>query len=80
MLAKMSVLVAYVDLALEAEVMSSNSVAGKACVLCDAANTLEEKIMVLKSVAGKTCIWCVVAAMAALTLLTVTWTVILFSS
>jgi hypothetical protein len=38
-----------------------------------------EKVMSLKSVVGNTCVWCVAAAMAALTLLAVTWTVILVS-
>ena len=52
----------------------------KTCVWCAAATTLEEKIMSIKSVAGKTCILCVGAAMAALTLLAVTWTVILVSN
>jgi hypothetical protein len=36
--------------------------------------------MGLKSVAGKTCTLCVAAVMAALTLLAVTWTVILVSN
>ena len=36
--------------------------------------------MSIKSVVGKTCIWCVAATMAALTLLAVTWTVILVGS
>lgn len=36
--------------------------------------------MNLKSVLGKTCVWCVAAAMAGLTLLAVTWTVILVSN
>ena len=36
--------------------------------------------MSVKSVVGKTCVWCVAATMAALTLLAVTWTVILFGS
>jgi len=36
--------------------------------------------MSLKSVAGKTCVWCVAATMVALTLLAVTWTVILISN
>jgi hypothetical protein len=44
------------------------------------ATTLEEKITVLKSIAGKTCVLCVAATMAALTLLAVTWTVILVSN
>jgi len=60
--------------------MSLKSVAGKTCVWCVAAATLEEKIMGLKSAAGKICVWCVAAAMAALTLLAVTWTVILVSN
>jgi len=37
-------------------------------------------IMSLKSVAGKTCVWCVAATIAGLTLLAVTWTVILVSN
>jgi len=60
--------------------MSLKSVADKTCVWCVAAATLEEKIMGLKSVAGKTCVLCVAAVMAALTLLAVTWTVILVSN
>jgi hypothetical protein len=36
--------------------------------------------MSIKSVVGKTCVWCVAATMAALTLLAVTWTVILVGS
>ena len=36
--------------------------------------------MSLKSVAGKTCTWCVAIAIAALTLLAITWTMILFSN
>ena len=60
--------------------MSLKSVEEKACVWCVAAATLEEKIMGLKSAAGKICVWCVAAAMAALTLLAVTWTVILVSN
>jgi hypothetical protein len=36
--------------------------------------------MSLKSAVGKTCVWCVAAAVAALTLLAVTWTVILVSN
>jgi hypothetical protein len=80
MLAKISALVAYLDLAPEVEVMSSKSVAGNSCVWCDVATTLEEKITVLKSIAGKTCVLCVAATMAALTLLAVTWTVILVSN
>lgn len=57
--------------------MSVEPVTEKSCFWCDAATTLEEKIMGIKSVAGKTCILCVAAVMAALTLLAVTWTVIL---
>jgi hypothetical protein len=38
---------------------------------------MEEETMSFKSVFGKTCVWCVVAATAALSLLMVTWTVIL---
>jgi hypothetical protein len=60
--------------------MSVKSAAGKTCFWCVAATTLEEKIMSLKSIAGKTCTLCVAAAMAALTLLAVTWTVILVSN
>jgi len=60
--------------------MSVEPVADKTCFWCVAATTLEEKIMSIKSVAGKTCILCVAAAMAALTLLAVTWTVILVSN
>ena len=60
--------------------MSLKSVADKTCVWCVAAAALEEKIMGLKSVAGKTCVLCVAAVMAALTLLAVTWTVILVSN
>ena len=60
--------------------MSSKSVAEKTCVLCVAATTLEEKLAGLKAVVGKTCVWCVAAVMAALTLLAVTWTVILVSA
>ena len=60
--------------------MSSKSVADKTCVWCVAAATLEEKIMGLKSVVGKTCIWCVASTMAVLTLLAVTWMVILVSN
>ena len=60
--------------------MSLKSVADKTCVWCVAAATLEEKIMGLKSVAGKTCVLCVAAVMAALTLLAVTWTVILVNN
>jgi len=80
MLAKIPKLVAYLDLAPEAEVMSSKSVASNPCVWCDVATTLEEKITGLKSVAVKTCVLCVAAAMAALALLAVTWTVILVSN
>ena len=36
--------------------------------------------MSLQSVTGKTCFWCVVATMAALTLLAVTWTAILVNN
>ena len=36
--------------------------------------------MSLKAVEEKTCFWCVAAVMAALTLLAVTWTVILVSN
>jgi len=36
--------------------------------------------MSFKSAVGKTCIWCVAAAVAAPTLLAVTWTVILVSN
>ena len=36
--------------------------------------------MSLLSVVGKTCFWCVAATMAALTLLAVTWSVILVSN
>ena len=36
--------------------------------------------MSLKSVVGKTCVWCVAIIMAALTLLAVTWTVIILSN
>jgi hypothetical protein len=61
-------------------IMSSKSVAGNTCVWCDVAATLEEKITGLKSVACKTCVLCVAAVMAALTLLAVTWTVILVSN
>ena len=39
-----------------------------------------EKIMSLKSATGKTCVWCVAIVIASLTLLAVTWTVILFSN
>lgn len=60
--------------------MSLKSVEENACVWCVAAATLEEKITGLKSVVGKTCILCVAAAMAALTFLAVTWTVILVSN
>jgi hypothetical protein len=73
-------LLTYLDLASEAEIMSSKSVAGDPCVWCDVATTLEEKITGLTSVVGKTCILCVAAAIAALTLLAVTWTVILVSN
>ena len=80
MLAKVHLLVACLDFVQregEWAVMSLNSVAGKTCVWCVASTTLEEKIKGIKSVAGKTCAWCVAATMAALTLLAVTWTVIL---
>ena len=60
--------------------MSLKSVEEKACVWCVAAATLEEKIMGLKSIVGKTCILCVATAMAALTFLAFTWTVILVSN
>jgi len=60
--------------------MSEKPLGEKACFWCEAATTLEEKIMGVKSVAGKTCILCVAAVMAALTLLAVTWTVILVSN
>ena len=36
--------------------------------------------MSVKSVVGNACTWCAVAAMGALTLLAVTWTVILISN
>ena len=36
--------------------------------------------MSLKSVAGNTCLWCAAIAMTVLTLLMVTWTVILVSN
>ena len=36
--------------------------------------------MSLKSTTGKTCCWCVVAVIVALTLLALTWTVILASN
>ena len=36
--------------------------------------------MSLKTAVGKTCVWCVAITVAALTLLAVTWTVILVSS
>jgi len=36
--------------------------------------------MSLKSVVGNTCTWCALAAMGALTLLTLTWSVILISN
>jgi len=36
--------------------------------------------MSIKSVVGKTCIWCVAAAIAALSLLAVTWMVIIVSN
>ena len=39
-----------------------------------------EKFMNLQSVVGKACFWCVAATMAVLTLLAVTWTVILVSN
>ena len=80
MLAKVPWLVAYLDLVPEVEIMSSQSVAGNTCVWCDVATTPEEKITGLKSVVVKTCVLCVAAAMAALTLLAVTWTVILVSN
>jgi hypothetical protein len=80
MLTKIFALLTYLDLASEEEVMSSKSVAGDTCVWCDVATTLEEKITGLTSVVGKTCILCVAAAIAALTLLAVTWTVILVSN
>jgi hypothetical protein len=38
---------------------------------------VEENNMNFKSVVGKTCVWCVAAVMAALTLLAVSWVVIL---
>ena len=60
--------------------MSSKSVAGNSCAWCDVATSLEEKITDLKSIAGKICVLCVAATMAALTLLAVTWMVILFSN
>ena len=60
--------------------MSLNSVAGSTCVWCVAATTLEKNIMGLRSVVGKICVLCVAATMAALTLLAVTWTVILVSN
>jgi hypothetical protein len=60
--------------------MSLKSVASKDCVWCVAATTLEEKMAGLKSVVGKSCVLCVAAAMAALTLLAITWTVILVSN
>ena len=60
--------------------MSSKSVAEKTCFWCVAATTLEEKLTGFRSVVGKTCVLCVAAVMAALTLLAVTWTVILVSN
>ncbi len=36
--------------------------------------------MSIKSAVGKTCVWCVAIVIASLTLLAVTWTVILFSN
>jgi hypothetical protein len=60
--------------------MSLKAVEEKTCFWCVAATTLEEKITGLKSVAGKTCTLCVAAVMAALTLLAITWTVILISN
>ena len=60
--------------------MNLKAVEGKTCFWCVAATTLEDKIMGLKSVAGKTCTLCVAAVMAALTLLAITWTVILVSN
>jgi hypothetical protein len=36
--------------------------------------------MSFKTVVGKTCVWCVVAATAVLSLLAVTWMVILISN
>jgi hypothetical protein len=60
--------------------MSLKAVEENTCFCCVAATTLEEKIMSIKSVAGKTCVLCVAAVMAALTLLAVTWTVILVSN
>jgi len=60
--------------------MSTKFVAEKTCVWCDVAFTLEKKIIGLKSVVGKTCVLCVAAVMAALTVLAVTWTVILVSN
>ena len=36
--------------------------------------------MSIKSAVGKTCVWCVAIIMAALTLLAVTWTVIILGS
>jgi len=80
MLAKVSLSVADPDVATEVKAMNLNSVEGKTCVWCVAVTTLEEKITGLKSVVGKSCILCVAAAMAALALLAVTWTVILVSS
>jgi hypothetical protein len=35
--------------------------------------------MTLKSAVGKTCVWCVAAAVAALTLLTIIWTVMIIN-
>ena len=36
--------------------------------------------MSIKSVTGKTCVWCIAIVIASLTLLAVTWTVILVSN
>jgi len=36
--------------------------------------------MSIKSAVGKTCAWCIAITIASLTLLAVTWTVILFSN
>ncbi len=54
--------------------MDSESEESNSCVWCDVATTLEEKISGLKPILGKTCILCIAAAIAALTLLTVIWT------
>jgi hypothetical protein len=78
--AMVSLQVTYLDDAPEVKTMSSKPVVEKTCVWCVAATALEEKLTGLRSVAGKVCLLCVAAAMGALTLLAVIWTVILVSN